>query len=193
MWVCTGARKQLLLATVLLLPICYQARPKPVSRITKTSFPSAKSTRHSFNTEVIVDSSISRTWTPHAIFLSDRNDPLWECWYNLSNLTNQRVYQELVYRNGSFKEMITGSAAPALPVSSHFIFLFALSQFSGPDYLGAWNRLRKVKGSSLSEWGSSFLKTMPSEIGFLITLTSGAFLNQNPIKKKQQWITEESW
>ena len=33
-----------------------------------------------------------------------------------SNLTNQRVYQELVYRNGSFiKEMITGSAAPALP------------------------------------------------------------------------------
>ena len=32
--------------------------------------------------EVIVDSSISRAWTPQAIFLSDRNDPLWECWYN---------------------------------------------------------------------------------------------------------------
>ena len=62
-----------------------------------------KSCKHSFNTEVIVDFSISRAWTPHAIFLSDRNDPLWECWYNLSNLTNQRVYQELVYRNGSFK------------------------------------------------------------------------------------------
>ena len=44
----------------------------------------------------------------------------------------------MVYRNGSFKEMITGSAAP---VSSRFIFVFALSQFSGPDYLGAWNRL----------------------------------------------------
>ena len=70
-----------------------------------------KSRKHSFNTEVIVDFSISRAWTPHAIFLSDRKDPLWECWYNLSNLTNQRVYQELVYRNGSFKEMITGSAA----------------------------------------------------------------------------------
>ena len=27
------------------------------------------------------------------------------------------------------------------PVSSSFIFLFSLSQFSGPDYLGAWNRL----------------------------------------------------
>ena len=31
--------------------------------------------------------------------------------------------------------------APPLPVSSRFIFMFALSQFSGPDYLGAWNRL----------------------------------------------------
>ena len=28
-----------------------------------------------------------------------------------------------------------------VPVSSRFIFVFALSQFSGPDYLGAWNRL----------------------------------------------------
>ena len=27
------------------------------------------------------------------------------------------------------------------PVSSRFIFVFALSQFSGHDYLGAWNRL----------------------------------------------------
>ena len=26
-------------------------------------------------------------------------------------------------------------------VSSRFIFVFALSQFSRPDYLGAWNRL----------------------------------------------------
>ena len=31
------------------------------------------------------------------------------------------------------------------PVSSRFIFVFALSQFSGPDYLGAWNRLRLSK------------------------------------------------
>ena len=37
--------------------------------------------KYSFNTEVIVDSSISRAWTPHAIFLSDRNDPLCECYY----------------------------------------------------------------------------------------------------------------
>ena len=87
-----------------------------------------KSRKHPFNTEVIVDSSISRAWTPHAISLSDRNDPLWERWYNLSNLTNQRVYQELVYRNGSFKEMITGSAAPALP--SFLPFYFRVRAFS---------------------------------------------------------------
>ena len=27
------------------------------------------------------------------------------------------------------------------PVSCRFVFVFALSQFSGPDYFGAWNRL----------------------------------------------------
>ena len=35
-----------------------------------------------------------------------------------------------------------GERPPLLsPVSSRFIFVFALSQFSGLDYLGAWNRL----------------------------------------------------
>ena len=33
----------------------------------------------------------------------------------------------------------------SLPVSSRFIFVLALSQFSGPDYLGAWNRLILLK------------------------------------------------
>ena len=87
-----------------------------------------KSRKHSFNTEVIVDFSISRAWAPHAIFLSDRNDSLRECWYNLSNLTNQRVYQELVYRKGLFKGMITGSAAHSLP--SFLLFYFCLRALS---------------------------------------------------------------
>ena len=104
-----------------------------------------KSRKHSVNTEVIVDSFISRSWTPHAIFLSDRNDPLWECWYNLSNLTNQRVYQELVYRNGTFKKWLQAPPPALSPVSSRFILVFALSQFGGPDNLGAWNRLRHNK------------------------------------------------
>ena len=30
---------------------------------------------------------------------------------------------------------------PALPSFLPFFFVFALSQFRGPDYLGAWNRL----------------------------------------------------
>ena len=29
----------------------------------------------------------------------------------------------------------------SLVQASRFIFVFALSQFSGPDYLSAWNRL----------------------------------------------------
>ena len=37
------------------------------------------------------------------------------------------------------------------PVSFRFIFVFALSQLSGPDYLGAWNRQeRKVRGAENS-------------------------------------------
>ena len=31
------------------------------------------------------------------------------------------------------------------PVSPRFIFVFALSQFSGPNYLGAWNRLGPIR------------------------------------------------
>ena len=53
---------------------------------------------------------------------------LWECWYNLVNLTNQRVYQELVYRNKLFKEMITSSATPSLP--RFLTFYFCVRAFS---------------------------------------------------------------
>ena len=42
---------------------------------------------------------------------------------------------------GAGKRKKEGSPPPLSPVSSRFIFVFALSQFSGPDYLGAWNRL----------------------------------------------------
>ena len=170
MWVWTAARRQLLLETVLLLPLCYQARPKPVGRIEKTFFPRAKFTRqvfcsflsapmwgksrkHSFNTEIIVYFSISRAWTPHDIFLSDRNDPLWECWYNLSNLTNQRVYQEQWYTGtGCLKKWLQAPPPLLSPVSSHFTFVFTLSQFSGPNYLGAQNRLcRRLQVSACKE------------------------------------------
>ena len=43
-------------------------------------------------------------------------------------------------------EMITGSAAssPLSLISSRFTFVFVLSQFSRPNYLGAWDRLREL-------------------------------------------------
>ena len=45
-------------------------------------------------------------------FASDKQT---RCWYKLPKVTNQRVYQELVYRNEVFKTMLTGS-----PVASSF-------------------------------------------------------------------------
>ena len=42
---------------------------------------------------------------------------------------------------GAGKRKKEGTESSPLPVSSRFIFVFALSQFSGPDCLGAWNRL----------------------------------------------------
>ena len=53
-----------------------------------------------------------------------------------------KVREKLARREkGKMKE-----ALPPLlsPVSSRYIFVFALSQFSGPGYLGAWNRLVKA-------------------------------------------------
>ena len=39
-----------------------------------------------FNTEVIVDSFISRAWKPHALLLSDRKNLLWQCRRNQSEV-----------------------------------------------------------------------------------------------------------
>ena len=35
-------------------------------------------------------------------------------------------------------------------VSSRFILVFAVSQFSGPDYFGAWNRLARMLSLTIS-------------------------------------------
>ena len=44
------------------------------------------------------------------------------------------------------------------PVASRFIFVFALSQFSGPDYLRAWNRLHcTMKGKVDGLWNKIFM------------------------------------
>ena len=42
---------------------------------------------------------------------------------------------------GRLKKWLQAPPPLLSPVSSRFIFVFALCQFSRPDYLGAWNRL----------------------------------------------------
>ena len=46
----------------------------------------------------------------------------------------------------------------------------------------AWD-FSTLLASNKDKWVSSFLKTMPSEIGFSMTLTGGAFLNQKRNKQ----------
>ena len=52
---------------------------------------------------------------------------------------------------GGKKRREKGKEPPLLlsPVSSRFIFVFVLSQFSGLDYLGAWNRLQSGMACNL--------------------------------------------
>ena len=57
-----------------------------------------------------------------------------KCWSILSQLTNHRVYQELVYQNEVMKAMLTGSTTPSFS-SLHMVF----AQL--PHYLGDWDRL----------------------------------------------------
>ena len=47
-----------------------------------------------------------------------------------------------------------GTRKVGFPVSSRFIFVFALSQFSGPDYLGVWNRLKASALTTAPSLGS---------------------------------------
>ena len=47
----------------------------------------------------------------------------------------------------------------------------------------AWDFQPSLYASSRGKWISSFFKTTPSEIGFPMTLTSGAFLNQKRNKQ----------
>ena len=52
-----------------------------------------------------------------------------------------------------------GKKEKVSPVSSRFIFVFALSQFSGPDYLGAWNSLiLKLNGGIIYHKKNQFNK-----------------------------------
>ena len=68
---------------------------------------------------------------------------------------------------GEGKRKKEGTESSPLPVSSRYIFVFALSQFSGPDCLGAWNRLVAggiVMPGVLSRWLSRPSRRTPSAV-----------------------------
>ena len=57
------------------------------------------------------------------------------------------------------------------PVFSRFIFVFALSQFSGPSYLGAWNRLGIIRHYQVRAETKKFSKCISNSrisISFLL-------------------------
>ena len=55
-------------------------------------------------------------------------------------MKHMQRYECVVWEKGAVVEKKEGSALP-LPVSSHFIVMFGLSPFRGPDDLRTWNRL----------------------------------------------------
>ena len=62
----------------------------------------------------------------------------WKARENMSAWSGKRDRAMAGKRKGERER----SSPPFLsPVSSRFIFVFALSEFRGPDYFGAWNRL----------------------------------------------------
>ena len=130
------------LVTVLLLPLCYLVTPKPVGRIAKAFFPGAKFTtqvfysflsalmcgksrKHVFNTEVI----FTRVEAAYAIILSDRNDLLWECSFDIiCQIWPIRGYTSWYTGMGRLKKWLQASVRPCSPQfppvlfsSSHFL------------------------------------------------------------------------
>ena len=61
------------------------------------------------------------------------------CWQKLSKSTNQRVYQDLVYRNALLLKILTSVPAPLSPAPLYFSSLSLLH--TALHYLNAWNRL----------------------------------------------------
>ena len=64
------------------------------------------------------------------------------CWQKLSKSTNQRVYQDLVYRNALLLKILTSVPAPLSPVPLYFSSVSLLR--TTLHYLNAWNRLWPV-------------------------------------------------
>ena len=169
MWLWTAARRQVLLATVLLLPLCYQARPKPVGRIAKTFFPRAKFTRQVFcsffsslraGNLVNIRSTQKLSWISLFHARGRRMPSFWvtgttrfESVDIICQIWPIRGYTRSWYTGtGCLKKWLQAPPPLLSPVYSRFTFVFTLSQFSGPNYLGARNRLcRRLQVSACKE------------------------------------------
>ena len=69
------------------------------------------------------------------------------------------------------------------PVSSHFIFVFTLSQFSRPDYLRAWNRLHcTMKGKVDGLWNKIFMGIFRSTLHVFFLFLWPLWLNHTHSK-----------
>ena len=75
------------------------------------------------------------------------------CWQKLSKSTNQRVYQDLVYRNALLLKILTSVPAPLSPAPLYFSSLSLLR--TALHYLNAWNRLVILGDKILSYVNSS--------------------------------------
>ena len=68
-------------------------------------------------------------------------------------------------------ERVTTRRLPLSPVSSRFFFFFALSQFRGPDYPGAWNSLFQTLIWRPEETVQNLKSSVPDYPGELTALT----------------------
>ena len=105
-----------------------------------------KSRKHSFNT-------VKLSWIPLFHARGRRTPSLWVT--GTTRFGNVDIICQIWPIRGYTRSWYTGTGrlkkwlqapSPLLsPVSFRFIFVFVLPRFSGPDYLGAWNRLLGMK------------------------------------------------
>ena len=132
--------------------------PKPVGKISKTSilptrcFEQFLCSSHLASTSgktlsAVVVASSNSTWRDvQSLINAKAHFSLWSktlhCWQKLSKSTNQRVYQDLVYRNALLSKSLTRTHAPLSPIPLYFSSLSLLR--IALHYLNAWNRLFKL-------------------------------------------------
>ena len=132
----------------------YESTDKQISQIAKTSILPTTCFKH-----FLCSSRLASTFgkSLSSVFVASSNSgrdvesvitaishfSLWSktlhCWQKLSKSTNQRVYQDLVYRNALLLKILTSIPAPLSPVPLYFSSLSLLR--TALHYLNPWVRL----------------------------------------------------